>query len=395
MTKPEGIYTILFITHYSEMYGANKSMCQLILELKNNYDIHPLVLIPRNGSICKVLEDSGIEYKISHYYWWVNHESGLFKKILNIRKQFINLLKSRKLFNLYKDSNIDIVYSNSVTINIGYYLSAQLKKPHIWHFRETLDSFNFKFSLGYSFAKYLFIRGASKYIVISDFVMQEYKKILPTNKVVRIYNGISLSAIYSTFKTPSNDTLNLCCIGVICEQKNQLEILEAINILKKEGITNVRLHLIGSSKKEYLRQIIEYIKHNKLDEMVCIHGHQSNVNKFLNTMDVGIVSARDEAFGRVSIEYMLHKMPVIASLSGANQEIVKDGINGHLYELDNPKQLAEKIDFLLKNPIHTKDIGSMAFRYAQLNFSSEQNAKEVYNIIHDLLEKNSLKYQRN
>jgi glycosyltransferase involved in cell wall biosynthesis len=47
-------------------------------------------------------------------------------------------------------------------------------------------------------------------------------------------------------------------------------------------------------------------------------------------MNIGLMCSRDEAFGRVTIEFMLHKMPVIASNSGANPELVINRINGDI-----------------------------------------------------------------
>lgn len=380
-------YQVLFITHYNGMYGANQSLCKLMVELRKNYNICPIVLLPSRGPICEFLEDNDIKYYIFHFYWWVNADTGFFQALLNIRKQFLNILRLPKLLQILKNNEINLVYSNSITINIGFYLSKILHRPHIWHIRESMDAYKFKYSMGVFFSKFFFQTGADRYIVISDFLIKTYAGILPSSKIQKVYNGVSIKVNEKVNRIHVVDTLNICCIGVMCEQKNQLEILEALNILKEEGKTNIRLHLIGSSKKDYLQEVNDYINRNKLEEMVCIYGHQSNVNDILDTMDIGVVAAHDEAFGRASIEYMLHKMPVIASQSGANQEIVKDGVNGYLYSLYNPKQLANKVKLFLKDPFHTKIIGAVAFRYAQQKFSSEQNAREVNNIMLDLLKK--------
>ncbi len=376
---------ILFITHYNGMYGANQSLCKLILELKNDYNISPVVLVPSHGPICDFLEDNDIKYYISHFYWWVNADTGIFQMLLNFRKQIINLMRVPRLARLVKNDGIDLVYSNSITINVGYFLSKKLQCPHIWHIRETLNAYNLKFSLGVSYSKYFLKRGADKYIVISDFLLKSYKGILPSSKTLKVYNGVSVVIENKVNNTRNTNTLNICCVGIICEQKNQLEILEAISILRKKGITNVRLHLIGSNKKDYLQEINEYIKENKLDEMVCIYGHQSNINQILNTMNVGVVAARDEAFGRVSIEYMLHKMRVIARKSGAKGEIIKSGVNGFLYKLNDAEELAQNLAYYLDKPSELDRMGEIALNYAKENFSSSQNTQAIYQVIQNLI----------
>lgn len=383
-------HTILFITHYHGMYGANQSLCKLIIELRENYGIHPIVLVPSHGAICDVLEQNNIKYYVSHFYWWVNTNEGLFQKLLNIRKQFRNLIRVPKLINLLKNEQIDLVYSNSITINIGYFLSKKLHCPHIWHIRETMQAYNFKFSLGVFLSRQFLKKGADKYIVISDFIKQSYEALLTHQKTQRVYNGVSIDLQHKRISNTFDENINLCCLGVLCEQKNQLDILKAIKILKDKGKENILLHLIGSAKKEYLEEIEQYISQHSLENNIIIHGHQTNVNELLSTMNLGIMSSRDEAFGRVNIEYMLHKMPVIASISGANEEIIKEGINGFLYKLNDAEELAQKIAYYIEQPSELDRMGSVAYHYAENHFSSNQNTHAIYQIIQNLIDNSSV-----
>ena len=48
--------TVLFITHYSGFYGANRSLIQLMIELRRMYDVSPIVLIPSKGRFVEHLE---------------------------------------------------------------------------------------------------------------------------------------------------------------------------------------------------------------------------------------------------------------------------------------------------------------------------------------------------
>jgi len=141
---------------------------------------------------------------------------------------------------------------------------------------------------------------------------------------------------------------------------------------------------VGSAKSEYLERCKQYITQHSLERNVIIHGHHPNVNDLLSRMNLGIMSSRDEAFGRVNIEYMLHKIPVIASKSGANEEIIKEGINGFLYKLNDAEELAQKIAYYINQPSELEIMGSIAFDYAETNFSSIQNTHAIYQIIQNL-----------
>lgn len=377
--------TILFITHYSGMYGANQSMCQLMLELRNNYKITPVVLLPSRGDICEFLEQNNIKYFVSHYYWWVNAEKGVYQYLLNWRKQIINLVRVKGLVSLIENEKIDLVYSNSVTINIGAFLSRKLKCPHIWHFRESLDSFHFKLSLGNFISKLFLKSAANKYILISDYLINAYGKLLPADKIQRIYNGIDFSRVNAETEKKTG-IINICMMGIISDQKNNLDALKALCILVNQyKLVNMRLHFIGGHKTEYLQMLKKYIAENELEDYVVFHGHTKDVDSLLATMHLGLMCSRDEAFGRVTVEYMLHKMPVIASNSGANAEIVKENINGSIYTIYDANELAEKISTFVKQPKLLKVIGETAYDYGKENFSSERNTALIYGTIQEVV----------
>jgi glycosyltransferase involved in cell wall biosynthesis len=291
---------------------------------------------------------------------------------------------------LVKEENIDLVYSNSIVINIGYFISRKLNKLHIWHIREAMDSYNLKFTLGDSFARKFLNIGAEKYIVISDFIKESYLDLLPLNKLVRIYNGVSFILEHPRVSNIPSEIINLCCVGIICKEKNQLDILIAIKILKERGKGNILLHLIGGAKEDYLAELEEFIKMNGLVDNVIFHGHSDNVNEVVRDMNIGIMPSIGEGFGRVTIEYMLHKMPVIANNSGANVEIIINDYNGFLYNQNDVAELTSKIEFYIDNPSEIDRMGKIAYDFAESNFSSKQNSKAINNVIQDFISNSSV-----
>jgi glycosyltransferase involved in cell wall biosynthesis len=373
------------------MYGANKSLLQLIIELRRDFGIKPIVLLPRAGEICKEFEKEKIEFQISHFYWWVNNNQGIFQKVLNVRKQIRNQFRVKQIYKLFCYENIDLVYSNSITINMGVFVSKKLHCPHIWHFRESMEQFHFKYSLGERYARKLFHKGTNKFILISDYLIRNYSGYLPANKITRIYNGINRIELHRK-GNQFEGVLKLCMVGVISEQKNQFDILKAIKILVEEyQITNIHLHIIGTAKGDYLEGIQNFIAANHLTRFISFHGHQNNVNELLTKMNLGIMCSRGEAFGRVTIEYMLHRLPVIASNSGANPELIVPGNNGEIYELYNAQDLANKIMTFVNNPDLLEEYGRYAQEFAAENFSSKQNSENIYKTIKEIIPLNSKK----
>ena len=374
---------ILFVTHYAGFYGANKSMLALIMLLRERYDVQATVLLPHRGAMCDILEQNNIPYVVSHYYWWVNDNRGLFQKLLNKRKQLLNYCHLRRILKALGNRHFDMVYSNSVTIDIGLFIAERLQIPHVWHFRESLVQFNLSLSLSLSLS--LLHRPVnSAYILISQYMMDYYRPYLSADRMYCIYNGVSLpQGVYRQKLNQVIDHLKVVCIGVLCEQKNQLELLRAQVVLYQRGVV-IETYFLGSAKSDYLQQMENYIDANGIRRYAHIMGHTDDVYAIMQDMNVGVVCAHDEAFGRVTIEEMLMRMPVVVSDSGANPELLRHGVDGFIYSLGEVEDLANVLMQYTQHPQLLQSQGNNAYRYALEQFSAEQNADNIYQLIKNI-----------
>lgn len=365
------------MTHYAGFYGANKSLLTLMLLLRDNHGVQPVVLLPSEGPMCAQLEKENIPYKVSHYYWWVNYNHGTFQWLLNKRKQLINWLRIGKLCNLFSEEKIDLIYTNSVCVNVGILMAERLRLPHIWQARESLSQFSLSLSLVLS--RHVWALPATKaHIMISDYMMDYYRPYLPNDRMVRIYNGVDLpKGIKERRLNKVNGRLKVACVGIVSNQKNQIELLKAQYILAQRGI-EIETYLIGTYKSEYLAEMQLYITEHHLEGLAHITGHTDDVFGALQEMNLGVVCARDEAFGRTTIEFMLMHMPVIVSDSGANPELVSNNKTGAIYHLGNAGQLADCIEQYVLHPELLQSQGDEAAKVAKRDFSAERNAELIY-----------------
>lgn len=367
------------------MYGANLSLCTLMTELRDLYHIKPVLLLRSKGPICDFCEKEGITYVLSHFYWWVNYNHGIFQFFLNIRKQFRNLIRVKKWRKLFQQERFDLIYTNSITINVGFLLGRGMKIPHIWHVREGINQFPFKLSLGKIISRMILRIGAEKYILVSDFLTRNYQYMLPPDKVIKVHNGIS--SVPSGRKTNQiNKVLDLCVSGIISEQKNQKDAVKAVHYLVSHyKIDNICLHVVGGEVTAYKKELENYVAEHFLQQYVVFHGYLSDIHELMDHMNLGLMCSHDEAFGRATIEYMLHRMPVIASNSGANPELVNEGTCGYLYNIYHPEDLAFRIKYFIDNPHLLQSMGDSAFAHAMENFSSVKNTRSIYQIISEVV----------
>ena len=384
---------ILFITHYSGYYGANKSLLTVICYLRERFGIKPIVLLPSKGPMCRALEDVEIPFVVKHYYWWVNDNHGVFQWLLNKRKQLRNQLKIGGLCDSvltlsqerYGDNPV-LVYTNSVCVNVGIFMAEHLGIPHVWQFRESLSLFSLSLSLALSLK--LWQKDVNKrYVLISDYMMKYYHPYLPAERMNCIYNGVSLpERAERETENMLKGRLKVAIVGVVCQQKNQLELLQAQSMLHKQGI-DIDTYIIGTNKKEYLQQVGAYVQENDLLKYVHIMGHQEDVFSILKEINLGVVCAADEAFGRTTIEFMLMKMPVVVSDSGANPELIRNGQDGYIYPSGDVNTLADAIKRYVMHPELLQSQGESAYQYAIDNFSAEKNAEAIYKVITEVMNK--------
>jgi glycosyltransferase involved in cell wall biosynthesis len=90
-----------------------------------------------------------------------------------------------------------------------------------------------------------------------------------------------------------------------------------------------------------------------------------------------------ENFGRVTIEAMTFKLPVLGTNAGGTPEIVQHGVTGLLHPvgIDGQRQLAENILTLMKNPQKARAMGDAGYRRIQEGFTGVRFYAELGSLL--------------
>ena len=76
---------ILFISHSSRLFGAEKSLLLFLSKInKNNYE--PLVVLPDKGELEKEIKKLNIKTHIMTLPWWTGPEKNIYIKIFLLLK---------------------------------------------------------------------------------------------------------------------------------------------------------------------------------------------------------------------------------------------------------------------------------------------------------------------
>ena len=98
---------------------------------------------------------------------------------------------------------------------------------------------------------------------------------------------------------------------------------------------------------------------------------QSQLAHHMVEASVLVIPSLSEGLGRVIFEAMACGTPVIGSRVGGIPELITDTVTGFLVPPGDESALANKILWILNNPIKTREMGVRAREFAENFFSSE------------------------
>lgn len=370
---------ILFITHYDNMYGANRALCKLIRLMKTEYGHEPMLVIPSEGEFTDSLKDLNIKYLVSGVTQWQAEYSTplrfLAKKI--IRRNKIKK-EVKDIYSFFKEDGVDVVHSNSSVIGHGAMLSKLFKSKHIWHIREfSKEHYNMSYFYNKSYVKDAY-EAADRLITISDSIKDNYKLKYPSAKISRVYDGVSgeYNKDYSAKDVPT-----FVYTAYLYSMKHQDTVIDAVKILKDKNVTGFRVLLAGGGKDEYKSYLQKKIEDYNL-ENVEILGYVDDMEHLLDNADIGIMASEYEGFGLVTVEYMLHGMPVIGFDSGATPEIICDKQTGYIYK--TKEELAMCMERLASDSELRVKLGQAGKQRAKELFTEENNAAGIVNVYKEI-----------
>ena len=171
-------------------------------------------------------------------------------------------------------------------------------------------------------------------------------------------------------------------IGTYFPKKGQDLLIETVRkLLNESPEMPLKILLVGFSNRESRNQ---FLSKNTLSAV-------SKRRAFLNVDEIhGFYRASDcyvmnsqfpgECFGRVTIEAMTHKLPVLGTDAGGTSEIVEEGITGLLHPVGEKGQhkLKDNIRKLYENRALAQKMGKAGFDkvnrlFRETRFSSEMN----------------------
>ncbi len=363
---------LLVLSHISDLLGgAERSMLDTFDYWTEKYDIEPEFILRRPlKSLAGELKKRGWKYYDLDYTFWSDavppkKAEDIFQRSLQNNKAIMDIEA------IIQESNPDVVMTNSIVCPWAALAAYFQKKPHVWFVREYGDLDHgrvFEMDRERTFTD---IDSLSDLVVTNSRTLESHvAQYIPKVKLTTLYTPFKTEQLKqratATINTPfaDKDSLKLIITSNLAPSKGQLEAVEAVGQLTRDGY-NVELCVIGSlDQKEYVRAIKDAAEKYDATHKVHLMGYQENPMPFIAASDVGIMASRKEAFGRTTFEYLLLGKPVVGADAGATPEMVKNAKNGYLYDPTSVKSLRDALEHYAKDRSlvakHSKEAVRMA-----------------------------------
>jgi glycosyltransferase involved in cell wall biosynthesis len=162
----------------------------------------------------------------------------------------------------------------------------------------------------------------------------------------------------------------------VIEPRVEFDVLiEALSTLMTENRRrNLALVLVGSGPDQ--GRLLQIARERGVEHSVSAIGEvpHRDIPLYLNAADILILPNAKSRFNQFCFpyklaEYMACRRPIIVSNVGVLPEIVVNNQRGLVYKCGDPRDLADKIEYLIQNPEYARELAHDAYAYATANLS--------------------------
>ena len=307
---------------------------------------------------------------------------------------FPNLNRSRKIFqrklliDFFNKENPDVIHFHWASLAIDlFWIPLELKIPFTFSLRG-YDVRNLLFDDAYKISFISAITSSVGAHSVCDYIWKQAKMFCDFKEVdifhKTIYTTVPISSKPRTLKKHYGPFI-FVSVGRLNWTKNYINLLIAFKQLLSHGLP-CKLLIVGDGDlKECLVYWTETLK---ISEFVTFTGtlSYSEIRCLLETADGYIQSSIAEGLSNSLAEAMAIGIPVFATSVGGTPEIIREGINGFLLDVEHPENWWEKF-IIVENQNEMEKIAEQAWVDARTLFSAQTHYVNFINFYNESISK--------
>lgn len=227
------------------------------------------------------------------------------------------------------------------------------------------------------------LRWTQGVIVLGHNLRPLFSGIFSEEKIFVVPNGANYPfSGMLTEKTPGVP-VRLLYLANLQSSKGIEDLLEAVLLLKKQGIAGFRLDVVGEWRSDETKRIcVNLVKNHELPVEFYPAASGNTKFNYLEQADVFVFTPREpEGHPWVIVEALAAGLPVVSTDQGAIVESVRDGLNGFIVEARCPDQIASRLADLINDSAKRQRFSAASRKHYETNFTEEIMVERLSRVI--------------
>ena len=222
------------------------------------------------------------------------------------------------------------------------------------------------------------LRSTSGVIVLGQNLRYLFKDIFPDEKIFVSPNGADYNF---RFQEKQNAVVKLLYLANLQSSKGIEDVIAAVKVLAQKR-TDFHLDVVGQWRSEQIKKwCLTFVVENNLPVTFFPPDAADKKFNFLSNADVFVFTPREpEGHPWVIVEAMAAGLPIISTDQGAIIESVREAENGFIVKVQNPAEIAQKLDFLISDPLLRIKMAKNSRKAYEERFTEAQMVKRLTEI---------------
>ena len=370
MSRP-GALRVLFVDHAQALGGAERSLLLLLKHL--DCDRFEPILACNEGALAQAARELGTTVEVVD-----------MPRLRRAAGAPLRLARGvRSLCRLIERQGIEVVHSNVVRASIYAALAARLTgRPLVWHVRDVFRSGPYVWAMSHM---------ATRAIAISKVTADQMPRRVPVDCIP---NGVDLGALDASLLGGENLRTEwgvlpgaplIGLVGRLQPWKGQTDFVRSMALVA-EAHPAARFVLVGGAifggGEAYEASLLDLVERLGLEAQVIFAGQREDLGSVLSTLDLLVhCSIAPELFGRVIIEGLAARLPIVAYAHGGPAEIISDGVTGLLVPPGDRGALAGQVLKLLGDASLCQRLGVAGRELVERDYQAQTVARRTEEVL--------------
>ncbi len=217
---------------------------------------------------------------------------------------------------------------------------------------------------------------ASVLVACSGGLKNRALKFMPSAVIDVIPNGVDLERFSPSETTPETQDLKLLTVGRLSVTKRVEILIDAVDILSRQGC-QIFLKIVGGGQTR--QKLTQIVNEKNLDNIIEITGRfdAEDMPRIYGQSDIFISASKLEGMSNAMLEAMASGLPIIAARCEGTEELIAE--NGLVIENATANEMAKAIKKLIDDPQLRNQMSIAARKQAQ-QFTWGRIAEKYLNI---------------